>query len=89
MDGYGCAGLTAVRMELAATELVAKMLADVTTMYLLCIQLGPLADAGQTTDVAASLAKMDNARKARKICLDAREIMGGNGVLHEYHVARH
>lgn len=67
----------------------AKMLADITTMYLLCIQLGRLADAGKMTDVAASLAKMNNAWKARKICLDARDIMGGNGILYEYHVARH
>ncbi len=68
---------------------LAKMLADITTMYLLCIRLGRLADEGGLTDVAASLAKMDNARKARKICLDARDLMGGNGILYEYHVARH
>ena len=68
---------------------LAKMLADITTMYLLCLQLGRLAEAGKMTDVAASLAKMDNARKARRICLDARDIMGGNGILYEYHVARH
>lgn len=68
---------------------LAKMLADITTMYLLCIQLGRLADEGEMTDVAASLAKMNNARKARKICLDARDIMGGNGILYDYHVARH
>ena len=37
----------------------------------------------------ASLAKMHHARKARQICLDARDILGGNGLLLEYHVARH
>lgn len=68
---------------------LAKMLADITTMYLLCIQLGRRAEAGKMTDVAASLAKMNNAQKARRICLDARDIMGGNGVLLDYHVARH
>jgi glutaryl-CoA dehydrogenase len=68
---------------------LAKMLADITTMYLLSIQLGRLAEAGKITDIAASLAKMDNARKARRICLDARDLMGGNGILYEYHVARH
>ena len=31
---------------------------------------------------------MENGHKARKICLDAREIMGGNGILCDYHVAR-
>ena len=68
---------------------LAKMLADITAMFLLSIQLGRHAEAGKMTDVAASLAKMNNARKARKICLDARDIMGGNGILYEYHVARH
>src|SRR5215203_5000658 len=68
---------------------LAKMFADITTMCLLCIQLGRLAEAGKMTDVAASLAKMDNARKARKICLDARDLMGGNSILYEHHVARH
>jgi glutaryl-CoA dehydrogenase len=68
---------------------LAKMLADITTMYLLCIRLGRLADEGGLTDAAASLAKMDNARKARNICLDARDLIGGNGILYEHHVARH
>jgi glutaryl-CoA dehydrogenase len=68
---------------------LAKMLADITTMFLLCIQLGRRAEAGKMTDVAASLAKMNNAQKARRICLDARDILGGNGILFEYHVARH
>ncbi len=37
----------------------------------------------------ASLAKMNNARKARQVCADARDILGGNGILLDYHVARH
>ena len=37
----------------------------------------------------ASLAKMHTAHKARQICLDARDILGGNGLLLENHVARH
>jgi glutaryl-CoA dehydrogenase len=41
------------------------------------------------TGPMASLAKMSNARKAKQVCADARDIMGGNGVLLEYHVARH
>jgi glutaryl-CoA dehydrogenase len=41
------------------------------------------------TDGMASVAKMNNARKAKQVCADARDIMGGNGVLLEYHVARH
>jgi glutaryl-CoA dehydrogenase len=41
------------------------------------------------TDTMASLAKMDNARKARHIVAEARDILGGNGILYEYHMACH
>ncbi len=37
----------------------------------------------------ASLAKMNNAHRARQIVSEARDIMGGNGILLDYHVARH
>lgn len=37
----------------------------------------------------ASLAKMNNAAKARQIVAMAREILGGNGILLEHHVMRH
>jgi glutaryl-CoA dehydrogenase len=37
----------------------------------------------------ASLAKMHNARRAYGVVADARDVLGGNGVLLEYHVARH
>lgn len=37
----------------------------------------------------ASLAKMHNVQKAKRVCSTARDILGGNGVLLEYHVARH
>jgi glutaryl-CoA dehydrogenase len=37
----------------------------------------------------ASLAKMNHAAKARQVVADARDILGGNGILLENHVARH
>ncbi len=37
----------------------------------------------------ASLAKMNNAAKARQMVADARDLLGGNGILLENHVARH
>jgi glutaryl-CoA dehydrogenase len=37
----------------------------------------------------ASLAKMNHAAKAREVVADARDILGGNGILLENHVARH
>ncbi len=41
------------------------------------------------TAAMASLAKMNNARLAREVVADAREMLGGNGILLEYHIARH
>jgi glutaryl-CoA dehydrogenase len=37
----------------------------------------------------ASLAKLHNVRKSKLVCSEARDILGGNGLLLEYHVARH
>ena len=68
---------------------LANMLAEITTMQLLCFRLSQLQEAGKMTGAMASLAKMNNARKARQVCAEARDVMGGNGVLLEYHVARH
>ncbi len=68
---------------------LAHMLADLTNMQLLLLRLSQLADAGKLTAGRASLAKMNNAAAARRICADARDILGGNGVLLEYQIARH
>src|ERR671913_1911513 len=78
---------------LASFQLVqyrlAKMLAEVTTMQLLCLRLAQLTESGQMTAGMASLAKMHNAARARQVVADARDVLGGNGILLENHVARH
>ena len=51
--------------------------------------MAQLQEQGRWTGPMASLAKLNHARKARQICLDARDILGGNGLLLENHVARH
>jgi len=58
-------------------------------MQLYCLRLARLSERGLLTDVIASLAKVNNTRKARQVILDARELLGGNGILLEYHVVRH
>jgi glutaryl-CoA dehydrogenase len=68
---------------------LANMLAEITSMQLLCLRLSQLLQQGKMTGGMASLAKMNNAKKARQVCSDARDILGGNGILLEYHVARH
>ncbi len=70
-------------------EKLAWMLAELETMKLLTWRLSMLAEAGTMTEGQASLAKMNNARKARGVVALAREIMGGNGILIDNHVARH
>jgi len=68
---------------------LAAMLANVTTMQLLCLRLSQLEAEGKMTAAMASLAKMNNARLAREVVADEREMLGGNGILLEYHIARH
>jgi glutaryl-CoA dehydrogenase len=70
-------------------ERLVHMLADLTGMQLYCIQVGRLADAGRLSPTVAGLAKMHNTRTARKILSEARDLLGGNGILLEHHVVRH
>ena len=65
-----------------------SMLADLTAMQLYCLQIGRLAEA-RLTPTVAGLAKMHNTRKARAIAADARDMLGGNGILLDYQVMRH
>jgi glutaryl-CoA dehydrogenase len=66
-----------------------SMLADLTAMQLYCLQIGRLAEAGRLTPTVAGLAKMHNTRKARAITAEARDMLGGNGILLDYQVMRH
>ncbi|MGY1636096.1 acyl-CoA dehydrogenase family protein [Geodermatophilus sp. SYSU D00742] len=68
---------------------LARMLAEITAMQLMCWRLSTLADAGRMTAAMASLAKMNHAAKARAIVADARDVLGGDGILLDHHVARH
>jgi glutaryl-CoA dehydrogenase len=66
-----------------------NMLAEVTAMQLYCLQIGRLAERGQLSDTIAGLAKLNNTRKARQVCAEARDMLGANGILLENHVIRH
>jgi glutaryl-CoA dehydrogenase len=68
---------------------LSRMLAEITAMQLLCLRLSQLAASERLTPGMASLAKMNHAAKARQVVADARDILGGNGILLENHVARH
>ena len=81
-------GQPLVSFQLVQDRLV-KMLADVTGMQLYCMQLARLEEAGRMTDTIAGLAKLNNTRTARRVIAEARDLLGGNGVLLENHVIRH
>lgn len=68
---------------------LAKMLAEITSMQLLALRLSRLAAEGRMTEGQAALAKMNNSEKARWVVSEARQMLGGNGVLMDYVVARH
>ena len=68
---------------------LANMLSELTTMQLLCTRMAELADRGQLTNAMASMVKMATAQKGKWVCNEARELLAGNGLLLENHVARH
>jgi glutaryl-CoA dehydrogenase len=70
-------------------ERLARMLAEVTTMQLVCFRIAKLTEQGRATHTIAGLAKMNNTRKAREVIATARDLLGGNGILLDYHVMRH
>jgi glutaryl-CoA dehydrogenase len=73
--------------QLIQAKLV-EMATEVTLMQLMCFQMANLIAQGARTEGIASMAKFNNARKARQVALLARETMGGNGLLIDNHVAR-
>jgi glutaryl-CoA dehydrogenase len=66
-----------------------KMLADVTAMQLYCVQIARLAAEGRLLPTVAGLAKLHNTRKARQVLAEARDLLGGNGILLDFQVMRH
>ncbi len=81
-------GKPLVSFQIVQSRLV-KMLAEVCSMQLICLRLGRLMEEGQLTDTIAAIAKMNNTSKARWIIAEARDLLGGNGILLDFHVMRH
>ena len=65
-----------------------EMLSNLTSMQTLCFRLSEMQDQGMLKDEHASLAKVYCSMRMRDIVSRAREVMGGNGILLEYDVAR-
>ena len=65
-----------------------EMLSNLTAMQTMVFRLSQLQDEGKLTDEHASLAKVFCTLRTRDIVSRAREVMGGNGILLQYDVAR-
>lgn len=65
-----------------------EMLSNLTAMQSLVFRLSELQDQGLLKDEHASLAKVFCSLRTRDIVSRAREVMGGNGILLDYNVAR-
>lgn len=74
--------------QLAQAKLV-KMVQEITKGQLLVLQLGRLKEKGEMHPFQVSLAKMNNCRMALDVARDARDMLGGNGIIDEYPVIRH
>jgi glutaryl-CoA dehydrogenase len=81
--GRPIAGFQLVQAKLAT------MASELTAMQLYCLRMAELQEAGELTGPMASLAKLHNVRKAKLICSEARDMLGGNGLLLENNIARH
>lgn len=65
-----------------------EMATEVTLMQNLCYQMSNLIAQGQLSEGMVSMAKYNNARKARYVTQLARECLGGNGIVIDNHIAR-
>ena len=69
-------------------DLLVKMLGNITSSLAMVHRLSQLQDAGTMTDEQASLAKVVCTTRMRESVGYARELLGGNGILVDHHVAR-
>ena len=69
-------------------DLLAKMLANITACQCLLLRLADLDDEGKLTDQHAALSKGFCTARSRETVAWARELLGGNGIVADYNVAR-
>jgi glutaryl-CoA dehydrogenase len=81
-------GKALAHYQLAQAKLV-KMVQEITKGKLLVLQAGRLKEAGKLQPHHVSLCKMNNCRIALDVAREARDMLGGNGIIDEYPVIRH
>src|SRR5271157_5600706 len=69
-------------------DLLAKMLGNITASQCMLLRLADLDDEGKLTDQHAALSKGFTTARTRETVAWAREVLGGNGIVADYNVAR-
>jgi glutaryl-CoA dehydrogenase len=68
---------------------LAEMITEITKAQFMNLQLGRLKDAGEMHPTHVSMAKRNACYWALEIAREARDMLGANGITHEYIVGRH
>ena len=88
-----CLERTQFGRPLAATQLVQKKLADMSTDLAMgrqaCLAVGRLMEQGLASPEQVSMIKRHSCGQALAMVRTARDMLGGNGICDEYHVIRH
>lgn len=78
---------------LAANQLPQLKMADMLTEIALGLhathRVGEMMDAGELPPEAISIVKRNSCGKSLQIARNARDMLGGNGIVDEYHIIRH
>ncbi len=68
---------------------LAEMITEITKAQLLAFRLGQLKNENKASSAQISMAKRNNVEMALKIAREARQILGGMGIIGEYSIMRH
>ena len=81
------------KKPLASKQLIQKKLAvmqtEITLGWSACLHAGRAMDNNKDVKVAISMLKRNNCQKAIDVIREARDMLGANGILDEYHIMRH
>merc|ERR1711988_180260 len=68
---------------------MAEMQTEISLGLLACTHVSRLKDNGNLAVEMISIMKRNNCMKALQIAREARDMLGGNGIVDEYHIIRH
>jgi len=88
-----CENRVMFKKPLASKQLIQKKLAlmqtEITLGWGACLHAGRAMEKNKDVKVAISMLKRNNCQKAIEVVREARDMLGANGLLEEYHIMRH